>query len=189
MCYYICAQICVHILMSNNWLNALLQDQKSITTAPKKQIKVDEDKDDLISPTESKSPNLTPAHSAWNPMPEQVWSPPLRGFKLYQKALAWERAVKLALKPYQLTHLQWLVLTYLTGLATTKHKPTVMEIAHCLQLDPPTTTQVLTALTRKNLVHKLRQGNAYQVSATADGRIVALKSRSLVLGVEPIRSY
>ena len=126
------------------------------------------------------------SETPWNPTPDQPWSPPLQGFTLYQKALVWERAVKLALKPYNLTHLQWLVLTYLAGLANVNHKPTVSQIATNLQLDPPTTTQVLQALTRKHLVHKLRQGNAFQVSATPEGRIVAVKTRGLVLGVEEL---
>lgn len=166
--------------MSDNWLNQLLQEQKVGDKPSNKIVTVDSVFDVKTEPDPTPPPTST-----WDPTPEQLWSPPLLGFELYQKALTWERAVKLALKSYGLTHLQWLVLTYLTGLATAKHRPSVMEIARCLQLDPPTTTQVLQALTRKNLVHKLRQGNSYQVSATADGRIVALKSRSLVLGVEP----
>ncbi len=167
--------------MSNNWLNTLLQDQKSMNNDEVQVIKSNPsaEKNDLIDH------NNPPTKSVWNPTPAQLWSPPLKGFKLYQRALAWERAVKLALKPYQLTHLQWLVLSYLTGLSVAKHKPTVLEIARCLQLDPPTTTQVLMTLAKKNLVHKLRQGNSYQVSATADGRVVAIKARTLVLGAEP----
>jgi len=102
------------------------------------------------------------------------------GLLLWQVTNRWQAAQRAALKPFGLTHVQFVLLASLTWLQ--EDGPiTQKRLAEHAATDPMMTSQVLRALAARGLVERATHpddGRARAVSATAEGR--ALANRAVV---------
>ena len=102
------------------------------------------------------------------------------GLLLWQVTNRWQAAIRTTLKPFDLTHVQFVLLASLTYLAH-RGPITQKELAHHAATDPMMTSQVVRALETKGLVRRdsdPHDGRARALSATPDG--VALANRAVV---------
>ncbi len=101
------------------------------------------------------------------------------GLWLWRVTNTWQAAQRAALKPFDLTHVQFVLLASLTYLDA--EFVTQSELAAHAGTDPMMTSQVLRALEAKQLVVRTSHptdGRARVLSVTADGR--ALANRAVV---------
>jgi DNA-binding MarR family transcriptional regulator len=97
------------------------------------------------------------------------------GLLLWQVTNRWQAAQRAALKPYGLTHVQFVLLASLTWLAA-EGPVTQRQLADHAATDPMMTSQVLRALEQRNLVERLphpSDGRARALTATTGGRALA----------------
>jgi len=86
------------------------------------------------------------------------------GFVLWQAANRWQRTLGAALRPLELTHVQFVLLASVWWLARTRDAlPTQRQIADQAGTDPMMTSQVLRALEHRGLVSR--------AGSTADARV------------------
>jgi MarR family transcriptional regulator, organic hydroperoxide resistance regulator len=79
------------------------------------------------------------------------------GFLLWKTQLLWRRQIEHALKAYDLTHTQFVILTSTAYLTRNNKHITQVELAEHTLCDINTTSQVLRALERKLLIKRLYQ--------------------------------
>ncbi|GAA2689346.1 MULTISPECIES: MarR family winged helix-turn-helix transcriptional regulator [Actinoplanes] len=102
------------------------------------------------------------------------------GLLMWQVTNRWQAAQRTALKPFDITHVQFVLLATLTYLG---HAGPVTQktLAGMAATDPMMTSQVLRALEGRGLVHRPPHpddGRARAVAVTEDGR--ALANRAVV---------
>jgi len=73
---------------------------------------------------------------------------------LWRATLAWQRAVRAALAPHELTHVQFVLLASLWWLATHDGPPSQRELAEQAGTDPMMTSQVVRKLEARGLVER-----------------------------------
>lgn len=103
------------------------------------------------------------------------------GLMLWQVTQAWQRAIRLALAPYDLTHVQFVLLAVLTAHAG--DPLTQRELAAAAGTDPMMTSQVIRVLASKRLVDRHPHpddGRAVLVDVTAAGRDLANEANGSV---------
>lgn len=96
------------------------------------------------------------------------------GLALWRVTNRWQAAQRATLAPFDLTHVQFVLLASLTWLDA--EPPTQNELAAHAGTDPMMTSQVLRALEAKGLVERLAHptdGRARLLSVTAVGRDLA----------------
>jgi DNA-binding MarR family transcriptional regulator len=101
------------------------------------------------------------------------------GFLLWQVTRRWQRELTAALKPLELTHVQFVLLASTWWL----DRPTQRELADHAGTDPMMTSQVLRALEQRGLVERRQDpddGRARRVVATRRGRALAEKAVAVV---------
>ena len=95
------------------------------------------------------------------------------GLLLWRVTNSWQAAQRLALKPFELTHVQFVLLAALTWLDA---PVTQRELADYAHTDPMMTSQVLRVLERGGLVERRphpADGRAKLLATTAAGRELA----------------
>jgi DNA-binding MarR family transcriptional regulator len=100
------------------------------------------------------------------------------GLLLWQVTNRWQAAQRAALKPFDLTHVQFVLLATLTYLAPSG-PVTQKTLAGLAVTDPMMTSQVLRTLESRRLVHRLAHPSdrrARAVAATEAGRDLANRS-------------
>ncbi|MDX6728138.1 MAG: hypothetical protein QOK49_2943 [Baekduia sp.] len=98
------------------------------------------------------------------------------GFLLWQTTNAWQRAVREALAPLGLTHVQFVLLATTTWLADAGEVLTQRALATHVQTDEMMTSQVVRALEAKGLIERARHpddARARTLAPTAAGRALA----------------
>ena len=101
------------------------------------------------------------------------------GLALWRVTNRWQAAQRAALQPFDLTHVQFVLLASLTWLDA--EAPTQSELAAHAGTDPMMTSQVLRALEAKSLVERRphpTDGRARLLAATVAGK--ALANRAVV---------
>jgi DNA-binding MarR family transcriptional regulator len=96
------------------------------------------------------------------------------GLVLWRVTNAWQSAQRKALKPFGLTHVQFVLLASLTWFGD--DPPTQQQLAHHAGTDPMMTSQVLRALESKGLVERRPHPDdrrARLLTVTAAGRELA----------------
>jgi DNA-binding MarR family transcriptional regulator len=78
----------------------------------------------------------------------------MNGPLLWQVTLAWQRAVRAALEPHDLTHVQFVLLTAVSSLAEDEEPPTQQRIAEHAGTDVTITGQVLRRLAARQLISR-----------------------------------
>ncbi|MCU1412804.1 MAG: putative MarR family transcriptional regulator [Microbacteriaceae bacterium] len=95
------------------------------------------------------------------------------GLQLWRVSNAWQAAQRLALKPFGITHVQFVLLAALTWLG---EPVTQQALAAYARTDPMMTSQVLRTLAASGLVDRVRHPTdrrARNVTATGAGRELA----------------
>ncbi len=100
------------------------------------------------------------------------------GVLLWQVTNRWQSAQRAALKPFDITHVQFVLLASLTWLGTGCADGTVSqrELAQHAATDPMMTSQVLRVLEARGLVVRAphpTDGRAWSLQVTARGRTLA----------------
>jgi MarR family transcriptional regulator, organic hydroperoxide resistance regulator len=99
------------------------------------------------------------------------------GFLLWRATNAWQRAQRAALEPFELTHVQYVLLA---TLAAAEKKGISQAAASSLSgVDPMTTSQVLRGLEGRELVLRAAHPDdrrAHRVTVTTAGRALAKKA-------------
>lgn len=106
------------------------------------------------------------------------------GFRLWQLANLWQSKIRSVLKPYQLSPTQWLLLYALVRLEKHPDPITPTILAEMLELNTMLVSDVVTALVKKHLVHKIKilpDKRSFVISATAEGRITAVEAHTAII--------
>jgi DNA-binding MarR family transcriptional regulator len=109
------------------------------------------------------------------------------GFLLWRATLRWQRAVTSALKPHELTHVQFVLLASTWWFEGEGDVPTQRRLADHAQTDVMMTSQVLRALESRGLVTREpdpRDTRARRVRLTAAGRRRVAQALGAVEGVD-----
>jgi DNA-binding MarR family transcriptional regulator len=109
--------------------------------------------------------------------PQSRWTGPGRspGFLLWRVTLAWQRAMRAALAPHDLTHVQFVLLASAWWLGDHEEPPTQKRLADQAGTDPMMTSQVIRKLADRGLVSRTpdpSDARALRIVVTADGREV-----------------
>jgi len=76
------------------------------------------------------------------------------GFLLWQVTNLWQREIKKALLPFNLTHSQFVILASMHWLTIQKAEVTQIVLSNHTKIDPMTTSQVLRALQKKEFISR-----------------------------------
>lgn len=103
------------------------------------------------------------------------------GLLLWRVTNRWQAAMRAALAPHELTHVQYVLLASLTWLGDTEPERLVtqVDLAAFAATDPMMTSQVLRTLERAGLVERLphpTDGRARVLRATPDGAAAARRA-------------
>lgn len=93
------------------------------------------------------------SHTPTNEAPTGPTTSP--GFQMWLVMLAWQRAIKAVLRPFELTHVQFVLLAGTWWLSSRDGPPTQTQLAAHCHTDPMMTSQVLRRLEDKRLVERL----------------------------------
>ena len=110
------------------------------------------------------------------------------GLLLWQVTNRWQAAQRAALKPFGLTHVQFVLLASLTWLAGTTQEPvTQRRLADHAATDPMMTSQVVRALADRGWITRephATDRRAIVLAATAEGRALVNRAVHAVEGVD-----
>ncbi len=102
------------------------------------------------------------------------------GFMLWRVTNRWQAVIRAALRPFGLTHVQFVLLAALTW---AMGELTQIELAHRTRSDPMMTSQVLRALERKGLIERREHptdGRARLLHVTPAGAELARRANTAV---------
>jgi DNA-binding MarR family transcriptional regulator len=110
------------------------------------------------------------------------------GYLLWRISAAWQRRIRAALKPYGISHAQFVLLTCLTWLQDRHEAPvTQVTLADQAGLDKVTTGDVLATLEKVNLIKRRPHATdkrAWEVVATPTGRAKVARALPDVVAVD-----
>ena len=101
------------------------------------------------------------------------------GFLLWQVTNLWQREIRKALKPYEVTHSQFVLLASIQWFALQHAEITQILLSNHTQIDPMTTSTVLRALESKQLISRQEHSTdtrAKTVALTEKGAAVAKRA-------------
>ncbi len=104
------------------------------------------------------------------------------GLLLWRVTNAWQASQRAALKPFGLTHVQFVLLASLTWLDA-ERPPSQSELAEHARTDPMMTSQVLRALERAGLIERMphpADGRAKLLQVTTQGAELAARANIAV---------
>lgn len=100
------------------------------------------------------------------------------GFLLWQTTITWQRLIKKALEPHDVSHAQFVIMALLLWLNEHKHETTQVLIATYSKLDKMTVSSSLKKLARDGFVTRIEHNTdtrAKCVSLTDDGKALMCK--------------
>ncbi|WP_231114505.1 MarR family winged helix-turn-helix transcriptional regulator [Lentzea aerocolonigenes] len=101
------------------------------------------------------------------------------GFLLWRVTLAWQRAMRAALAPHDLTHVQFVLLASLWWLVGHSGPPSQQRLAEQAGTDPMMTSQVLRKLADRGLISREvdpADSRARLLDLTAEGKALVAKA-------------
>lgn len=105
------------------------------------------------------------------------------GFLLWQVTNLWQREIKKALKKFDLTHSQFVLLVSILWFSTRNEGITQIQLSVHSKIDPMTTSTILRTLQRKGLIKRQEHSTdtrAKVVELTGQGREVAKSAVKIV---------
>jgi len=113
------------------------------------------------------------------PLPTRLSGPAESpGFLLWKISNAWQRRLRVALQPYELTHFQFVLLATATWFGA-EETLTQARLSQLSGIDPMTTSQVLRALEAAGLIERIdhpHDPRAKAITVTKVGRDLARKA-------------
>ncbi len=109
------------------------------------------------------------------------------GFLLWRNTTIWQRRIKAALLPHDITHAQFVIMAAARFFAETKQEPTQITIAHLSGLDKMTISKSLKKLVIMSLISRAedaRDSRAKTVKLTAKGNKLVEKLVVIVDGID-----
>ncbi|MEP6896883.1 MAG: MarR family transcriptional regulator [Chloroflexota bacterium] len=109
------------------------------------------------------------------------------GFLLWQVSSLWQRRINAGLRPFDLTHAQFVLLASLLWLANNKKPVTQIELASHAKTDVMMTSNVLRTLEGKGLVVRdphPSDTRAKSLSITAQGRKLAKQAIQVIENID-----
>jgi DNA-binding MarR family transcriptional regulator len=109
------------------------------------------------------------------------------GFLLWRATLRWQRLIAAALAPFELTHVQFVLLACAWWLDEQGERPNQAAVARQAGTDVKMTSQVLRALEAKGLLERLPDGDdarARVIVPTAGGKALAPRAIAAVEAVD-----
>lgn len=100
------------------------------------------------------------------------------GFLLWQTTMVWQRLIKQALEPYDISHAQFVILATLLWFEAHSYDTTQILIAQWSKLDKMTVSKSLKILVSEGLVHRMehkKDTRAKSVSLTEKGKTLVHK--------------
>jgi DNA-binding MarR family transcriptional regulator len=135
-----------------------------------------------------KGERIAPGRIDWRQVAEVDHPSESPGYLLWRVSAAWQRRIRAALKPYGITHAQFVLLTCLTWLQDRYEAPvTQVALAEQAGLDKVTTGDVLATLEKANLVKRRPHATdkrAWEVAATPTGRAKIARALPDVVAVD-----
>jgi len=114
-----------------------------------------------------------------SPLPTRLSGPAESpGFLLWKISNAWQRRLRVALQPYELTHSQFVLLATATWFGA-EETLTQARLSQLSGIDPMTTSQVLRALEAAGLIERIdhpQDPRAKAITVTKVGRDLARKA-------------
>lgn len=104
------------------------------------------------------------------------------GFLLWQTTITWQRLIKNALDPYQISHAQFVILAIALWFEEIKEEPTQVIIARQSKLDKMTVSKSLKKLATLGLIKR----NEHKKDTRAKSVCLTSKGRTLVGKLVPI---
>jgi len=108
-------------------------------------------------------------------------------FLLWQVNMAWQRRIKTALDPFELTHAQYLLLAALNWLATQKKFVQQQDLANHILIDKMMTSKILRLMQRKGFVKRTKNKidtRARNLIITEKGELVLANASKAMQKVE-----
>ena|SRR5579883_2651380 len=105
------------------------------------------------------------------------------GFLLWQTTITWQRLIKKALDPYQISHAQFVILAIVLWFEGINEEPTQVLIVRQSKLDKMTVSKSLKKLTDLGLIKRAeheKDSRAKSVWVTVKGKTLAAKLVSIV---------
>lgn len=100
------------------------------------------------------------------------------GFLLWQTMITWQRQIKKALDPYDISHAQFVILANVLWFEGVKQTPTQILIVRSTKLDKMTVSKSLKKLVAQGFIKRAEHKNdtrAKSVHLTAAGKAIASK--------------
>jgi DNA-binding MarR family transcriptional regulator len=128
---------------------------------------------------------MTESTDAWSqagdaPDPDSLEPGDSPGFLLWRVSLRWQRLMTATLRPFGLTHVQFVLLATLWWLTKrAKERPSQRRLADFAGIDPMMTSQVLRTLEAKGLVERLANptdSRALRLAPTPKGSMLARRT-------------
>lgn len=101
----------------------------------------------------------------------------------WQVFTLWQRTVKAALRPYDLTHTQYFILCAIETLSESSADITQKEISSQSMIDPMTVSSTLRLLEKKKLVSRLPNSSdsrSNQIGMTKQGRALLSRTKEVM---------
>lgn len=112
---------------------------------------------------------------------------PSGGFFMWHLINNWQNQLDLALKNFQLTSTQWLLLFNLVKMNESSDEATTSTLAKSLNLHEVHVSDVIKVLVKKHLVHKLKlqsDQRKFKLTATSQGKLLAVEAHTTVIQTE-----
>ena len=109
------------------------------------------------------------------------------GFSLWQVSSMWQRKINAGLKPFGITHAQFVLLASLAWLADNEKPITQIDLAHHAKMDVMMTSNVLRTLEHKGLLERQSHPTdtrAKSLVVTGKGRELAKKTVTVVEAID-----
>ncbi len=111
------------------------------------------------------------------------------GFLLWQTTMLWQRLIKQALEPYDISHAQFVILATLLWFEAHSYDTTQILIAQWSKLDKMTVSKSLKTLVLEGLVHRIehkKDTRAKSVSLTEKGKTLVHKLVPIVEQIDAV---
>lgn len=102
------------------------------------------------------------------------------GFLLWKASTSWRRALERVLKPFALTHPQFVILATTAWLTKEQEIVTQAAIGAYASIDPNTTSQIMKGLETKGLISRKRKTRSQTPRLTKEGETLLSQTLPLI---------